>query len=213
MTALGVVTRPRRGGGPWASGGWLDAARALPSPNCDDRPDSVDVSLLVIHHISMPPARFCGDGVERLFTNRLDPAAHPAYAEVAAMRVSAHLFIRRRGELLQFVDCDRRAWHAGASCFEGRERCNDFSIGVELEGDGAHPFTKAQYRRLRQVVHWLLTRYRLRAMVGHSDIAPGRKSDPGPHFDWSRCRDALAGTGLSFPSLSSPPPSSPPRPG
>jgi N-acetyl-anhydromuramoyl-L-alanine amidase len=172
---------------------WLQAARRIESPNFDARPDPSDISLLVIHAISLPPERFSGDAVERLFTNRLDPTAHPYFAGLAGVRVSAHLFIRRRGELIQFVPFTARAWHAGASSWQGRERCNDFSIGIELEGSDHRPFTAAQMRRLRQVVAALrlafpaITQERV---VGHSDIAPGRKSDPGPFFDW----DALWGS-------------------
>jgi AmpD protein len=180
-------------------GGWLAPARRMPSANHDARPAGVPVDLLVIHYISLPPGRFSGDAVERLFTNRLEPHAHPFYAQLRGLRVSSHFFIRRRGELLQFVGADARAWHAGASQFRGRERCNDFSIGVELEGSGEVPFTDAQYRRLAELTRALLARYPLRWVAGHSDIAPGRKSDPGPHFDWSRYLSDVEGTGLVRP--------------
>jgi AmpD protein len=187
--------------GAWdpSAGGWLSAARRVPSPNADERPAGVAVDLLVIHHISLPPGRFSGDAVERLFTNRLARERDPALASLAALRVSAHLFVRRRGELLQFVDCDRRAWHAGVSQFEGRERCNDFSIGIELEGDGTHPFTAAQYRVLARVTGWLRARYPLRAVAGHSDVAPGRKVDPGPCFDWDRYLASIENSRLARP--------------
>lgn len=179
--------------------GWLREARHLPSPNHDERPPQTAVELLVVHHISLPPGRFRGDAIERLFTNRLDPAAHPAFAPLRDLRVSAHFLIRRNGALLQFVDTDRRAWHAGASSFAGRERCNDFSIGVELEGDGGHRFTAAQYRGLRRLLARLRERYPLRWVAGHSDIAPGRKYDPGPRFDWPRLLRARQAKGLAAP--------------
>ncbi len=179
--------------------GWLAGARRVPSPNFDLRPPGEVVELLVIHHISMPPGRFSGDAVERLFTNRLDARADPAFAPIAALRVSAHFLIRRRGELLQFVGCDARAWHAGESSFMGRARCNDFSIGVELEGSGERTFTQAQYRRLAQLVALLRQRYPLRWVAGHSDIAPGRKFDPGPLFDWARLEQSVSATGLTRP--------------
>jgi len=180
-------------------GGWLARARRLPSANHDARPAGVPVDLLVIHYISLPPGRFSGDAVERLFTNRLEFDAHPFYAQLRALRVSSHFFIRRRGELLQFVGADARAWHAGASQFRGRERCNDFSIGVELEGSGEVPFTDAQYRRLAELTRALVPRYPLRWVAGHSDIAPGRKSDPGPHFDWPRYLSDVETVGLVRP--------------
>lgn len=171
----------------------------MPSPNHDERPEGAAVELLVVHHISLPPGRFRGDAIERLFTNRLDAAAHPAFAPLRELRVSAHFLIRRDGELLQFVDADRRAWHAGVSQFDGRERCNDFSIGVELEGDGAHRFTASQYRALRRLVARLRERYPLRWIAGHADIAPGRKEDPGPLFDWRRAARAREARGLAAP--------------
>lgn len=167
------------------SGGWLvQGARRLPSPNFDPRPEDGAVCLIVVHAISLPPEQFGGPGVEQLFTNRLDPLEHPYYAEIAGLRVSAHFFIRRDGELIQFVSTEDRAWHAGVSCWEGRERCNDFSVGVELEGSDTQPFEVAQYRRLRELLQALKERYPIRDVVGHSDIAPGRKTDPGPYFDW-----------------------------
>lgn len=175
----------------WGAEGWWPGARRIPSPNADDRPAGLAVELLVIHYISLPPGRFSGDAVQQLFLNRLDGSSHPALADLGGLRVSSHFFIRRSGALLQFVDGDRRAWHAGQSQFEGRERCNDFSLGVELEGDGEHPFTQRQYRRLATLTAALSQRYPLRAVRGHSDIAPGRKQDPGPHFDWVRLADSL----------------------
>ena len=156
----------------------------MPSPNHDARPPGVRPELLLIHHISLPPGRFSGDAIERLFTNRLEASAHPAFASLSGLRVSAHFLIRRRGELLQFVAGDARAWHAGVSSFLGRERCNDFSIGVELEGTGEHRYTEAQYRVLASLSRALCARWPLRWVAGHSDVAPGRKSDPGIAFDW-----------------------------
>lgn len=172
--------------------GWLSGARRIPSPNCDARPAGEALSLLVVHNISLPPGEFGGPGVIELFTNRLDPAAHPYYATIRDLKVSAHFFIRRDGELIQFVPCGQRAWHAGASCWVGRERCNDFSIGVELEGTDTAPFTEAQYASLAELARVLRQAYpSLLNVAGHSDIAPGRKTDPGPHFDWRKFR-ALA---------------------
>ncbi|MEW6132858.1 MAG: 1,6-anhydro-N-acetylmuramyl-L-alanine amidase AmpD [Pseudomonadota bacterium] len=170
--------------------GWLDEARKLPSPNCDARPGDEAPSLIVIHNISLPPGEFGGAAVEELFTNRLDWDAHPYYQGIRGLKVSAHFFIRRDGELIQFVPCGMRAWHAGASCWCGRERCNDFSIGIELEGTDDRPFTEAQYDRLGKLTELLKNTYPITDIVGHSDIAPGRKTDPGPHFDWARCRQS-----------------------
>lgn len=175
-------------------GDWLPGARRLPSPNCDERPTGGPVNLLVIHNISLPPDEFGGPWIEDLFLNRLDPAAHPYFADIAGLTVSAHLLIRRDGELLQFVPLNKRAWHAGASCYEGQEACNDYSIGIELEGSDHQPFTDAQYVTLAEVTRQIMARYPAIApqrIAGHSDIAPGRKTDPGPHFDWARYRRAL----------------------
>jgi AmpD protein len=166
--------------------GVVAAARQVASPNRDARPRDGDIRLIVVHGISLPPGEFGGDGVERLFTNRLDPAAHPYYAQLADLRVSAHFLIRRDGALLQFVPCAQRAWHAGVSCWNGRERCNDFSIGIELEGTDDLPYEEAQYATLAALVDALCARYPIEDIVGHSDIAPGRKTDPGPAFDWQR---------------------------
>ena len=168
--------------------GLLKSARLFASPNCDERPAGCEIELLVIHHISLPPGEFGGPGIVELFTNRLNSAAHPYYASIAGMKVSAHFLIRRDGRLCQFVPCGERAWHAGESSWRGRAQCNDFSIGVELEGTGDAPFTAAQYRQLARLTRALEARYPIRDIVGHSDIAPGRKSDPGPHFDWARYR-------------------------
>ena len=187
------------GSGPPPDPGWLAGAARIPSPNHDARPASVAVDLLVIHYISLPPDRFGGDAIARLFTNTLDCGAHPYFAQLRGLRVSSHFLIRRRGQLVQFVDCDARAWHAGQSSFMGRERCNDFSIGVELEGSGTVPFTAAQYRRLAALTAKLGRRYPLRWVAGHSDIAPGRKPDPGPLFDWDRYLASVRPTGLVRP--------------
>jgi AmpD protein len=167
--------------------GFVPAARQIRSPNFDARPTGEAISLIVIHGISLPPGVFGGDGVQRLFTNTLDEAAHPFYATIARLRVSSHFFIRRGGGLVQFVSCNDRAWHAGASSWRGRERCNDFSIGIELEGTDDVAYTGPQYDKLAPLLHALKRRYpSIGAAVGHSDVAPGRKTDPGPAFDWDR---------------------------
>lgn len=166
--------------------GWLEGARRVPSANCDARPAGEAVRLVVIHNISLPPGEFGGSGVEALFTNRLDAEEHPYYAGIRDLRVSAHFFIRRDGELVQFVPCGLRAWHAGASSWRGRQRCNDFSIGIELEGSDELPFSDAQYAALNRLLAVLAGRYAIEGLAGHADIAPGRKTDPGPHFDWKR---------------------------
>lgn len=164
-------------------------ARYLASPNCDDRPPGVAVELVVVHAISLPPGEFGGAAIIDLFLNRLDTRAHPYFATIADLRVSAHFLIRRDGELIQFVPCTRRAWHAGASLWRGRERCNDFSIGIELEGTDEDPFERAQYVRLAAVTRILRRAYPIADITGHSDIAPGRKTDPGPCFDWHLFRE------------------------
>lgn len=171
--------------------GLADEALYAASPNCDDRPPDAVIELLIIHNISLPPGVFDGAAVTDLFMNRLDPAAHPYFATIAGLRVSAHFFIRRDGALLQFVPCALRAWHAGQSSWCGRERCNDYSIGIELEGTDELAFSDAQYEQLGALARALHARYPITASVGHSDIAPGRKTDPGPHFDWPRYRASL----------------------
>lgn len=168
--------------------GWLPGVRHRPSPNHGERPAGGEVSLLVIHNISLPPDEFGGDAVERFFLNELDPNAHPYFATIAELRVSAHFFVRRDGEMVQFVACDRRAWHAGQSAWRGRGNCNDYSLGVELEGSDSQPFTPAQYAALWALIDALRERYPLRAVAGHCHVAPGRKTDPGPHFDWAALR-------------------------
>jgi len=175
--------------------GLLPEARQAPSPNCDERPEGVSIDLLVIHNISLPPNQFGGPWIEALFQNRLEPDAHPYFAHIANVRVSAHLLIRRDGELIQFVDLRRRAWHAGRSCFGGRSQCNDFSIGIELEGADDFAFSGAQYVCVANVTRAILRRFPAitpERIIGHSDIAPGRKTDPGPAFDWARYRAMIA---------------------
>ncbi len=167
--------------------GWITTAQQIHSPNYDNRaePARGKVSLIVIHYISLPAEHFVGDAIERLFTNRLradDP--NTDLASLSALKVSAHFVIRRHGQLIQFVSCDNRAWHAGVSSFAGRERCNDFSIGIELEGSSHRPFTQSQYRVLLKLIGALRNSYGIQALAGHCDIAPGRKEDPGPLFDW-----------------------------
>ena len=173
--------------------GWLSPVTRLPSPHHNARPQG-DVSLLVIHGISLPPGEFGGPWIGDLFLGRLDPEAHPYFAEIASLQVSAHCLIRRDGELVQFVSFDERAWHAGVSEFAGRAACNDFSIGIELEGTDASGYTEAQYRKLSAVSRCLMHHYpdiTPERIVGHSDIAPGRKTDPGSGFDWALYRAML----------------------
>jgi AmpD protein len=170
--------------------------REVRSPNQDERPPGVEISLVVLHAISLPPGQFGGDAIERLFTNRLDPAAHPYFATIAHLRVSSHFLVRRDGALVRFVPVERRAWHAGASSWRGRSRCNDFSVGVELEGADDAPFEDAQYAALAALLAQLRAELPLRAIAGHSEIAPGRKTDPGPRFDWQRLLLDLASNRL-----------------
>jgi AmpD protein len=166
----------------------------VPSPNCDPRPQGVDIELVVIHGISLPPGHFGGPYIEQLFTNSLDEKAHPYFAQIADLRVSAHLLIRRNGDLVQFVPFNLRAWHAGVSSWGGRSRCNDFSIGIELEGTDTVPYTDQQYATLNAVLETLQAHYPIKGVAGHCHIAPGRKLDPGPSFDWDR----LEGVPLKF---------------
>jgi AmpD protein len=166
--------------------GYATAARRIRSSNHDARPPGMPIDLVVVHGISLPPGKFGGDAIARLFTNTLDPNAHPSFAAIAELRVSAHFLIRRDGELVQFVGCNDRAWHAGVSSWKGRERCNDFSIGIELEGTDDQPYAAAQYTMLARLVRALRRVYPIADLVGHSDIAPGRKTDPGQAFDWAR---------------------------
>ncbi len=170
----------------------LAGARFVASPNCDARPSGAAVTLLVVHAISLPRGHYAGDAVERLFTNCLDPAAHPTFAELRGLRVSAHFLLRRSGELVQFVPMQLRAWHAGASRWRGRAQCNDFSIGVELEGVDDDVFDARQYAALAALVRVLRVALPIREVAAHSDIAPGRKADPGTAFDWPLLFDCLA---------------------
>ncbi len=165
--------------------GWLGGVRHEPSPNSDARPPAV-VDLLVIHNISLPPGEFGSGDVFALFGNRLDAARHPFYREIAGLRVSAHFVVERDGRITQCVSILDRAWHAGVSSWRGRERCNDFSVGIELEGTDESSFTDAQYVALNHLAAQLVAALPLRGAAGHSDIAPGRKTDPGPCFDWGR---------------------------
>jgi N-acetyl-anhydromuramoyl-L-alanine amidase len=185
-------------GSAWSEG-WLRAARAVPSPNFGPRPGGERPSLVVLHSISLPAGVFGGPEIEALFTNGLDCSAHPDFEALRGLEVSAHFLIRRDGELLQFVSADERAWHAGRSSFRGRERCNDFSIGIELEGLEGGVFEDVQYAVLRRLMLDLGERYALDAVVGHEHIAPGRKADPGPGFDWQRLQRALGWEARLFP--------------
>jgi AmpD protein len=166
--------------------GRLDGVHRIASENCDARPADCAIELIVIHNISLPPGEFGGPGIIELFTNRLDPNAHPYYREIAGHKVSSHFLIRRDGEIIQFVPCGKRAWHAGESSWLRRSHCNDFSVGIELEGADDLPFEDVQYEKLTELVRALKEKYPIADIVGHSDIAPGRKTDPGPYFDWGR---------------------------
>lgn len=168
--------------------GLINSARFVASPNYDLRPEGSAVELIVIHNISLPPQQYGGPGIEQLFTNCLNAAEHPYYAGIAHLKVSAHFLIRRDGELVQFVNTHQRAWHAGISSWNGRERCNDFSIGIELEGSDFEAFTEPQYLTLLPLLATLQAGYPIKAITGHSDIAPARKTDPGPFFDWARIK-------------------------
>lgn len=183
--------------------GWWSAARAVPSPNFGPRPAGSAVSLVVLHSISLPAGEYGGDAIEKLFTNRLEFDSHPSFEALRGLEVSAHFVIRRDGELLQFVSCDARAWHAGRSVWRGRDGCNDWSIGIELEGLEGHAFEAAQYDRLAPLVRALTRRYPIAEVVGHEHIAPDRKRDPGPGFDWARLARRLRGTGARVPFASS----------
>ena len=166
--------------------GLVEGVRYAASPNCDARPVDAQIELIVIRNISLPPGEFGGPAIIDFFLNHLEPAAHAYYAGIANLRVSAHFLVRRDGEVIQFVSCAQRAWHAGVSQWRGRERCNDFSVGIELEGTDEIPFEDAQYARLTSLIAALKAQYPIVAVTGHSDIAPGRKTDPGPAFVWDR---------------------------
>lgn len=169
----------------------MSGVRRIVSPNCDARPPGMPVELLVIHNISLPPRRFGGDEIAHLFTNTLDIETHPFFSQLRGLKVSAHFLIRRDGGIIQFVACGKRAWHAGVSRWQGRTACNDFSIGIELEGSDEEPFESRQYIALTRLIRLLKRAYPIRAIVGHADIAPERKTDPGPYFDWGRYTKAL----------------------
>lgn len=192
------AARAQRGASSGWRDGWLADAERRESPNFGPRPAGVPVDLIVVHSISLPPGEYGGDAVERLFCNTLDPSAHPAFAALRGLRVSAHFLVRRDGTLLQFVSCGERAWHAGASTWRGRRDCNDFSIGVELEGLEGDPFEAAQYERLARIVGQCASHYPIAAVAGHEHIAPGRKGDPGAAFDWDRVRQLVSSLRLEW---------------
>lgn len=174
---------------------YLLEARQVPSPNCDERPDDCEISLLVVHGISLPPGQYGGSEIDRFFTNTLDAGAHPYFAKIADLKVSSHLLVRRDGEVVQYVPFQKRAWHAGKSNYQGRVACNDFSIGIELEGLDDVPYTDVQYTVLVAVVKVLIDAYpglSANCLIGHCDIAPQRKTDPGPAFDWQRLRQQIS---------------------
>jgi AmpD protein len=172
------------------SQGFINHAKQVCSPNFDARPcpDTVapEISMIVIHNISLPPNQYGGNGIGELFTNTLNPDEHPYYTQIYTHKVSSHFLIRRDGELVQFVSCLQRAWHAGVSNWLGRERCNDFSVGIEMEGSDFETFEPAQYNSLQLLIKILKQTYPIQHIVGHSDIAPGRKTDPGPYFEWAK---------------------------
>ena len=180
-------------------GGWSGSARRCESPNFGARPTGASIDLVLIHSISLPPGEYGGDAIERLFTNTLDWEAHPYYETIRGLRVSSHFVVRRSGELLQFVSCDDRAWHAGASSWRGRSDCNDYSIGVELEGLEGSGFEAAQYKRLTALIKTLARHYPVRMVAGHEHVAPGRKHDPGAGFEWPRLMATLAWPPTRFP--------------
>lgn len=180
--------------------GWYEAATHLPSPNFGPRPAGMPVDLIVLHSISLPPGIYGGDEVQQLFTNRLDWNAHPYFGQIRGMEVSAHFYVRRDGTLWQFVSCDERAWHAGASSWRGRSNCNDFSIGIELEGLEGDTFEPAQYETLAQLCPAIAVNYPINGIARHSDIAPGRKIDPGPGLDWNLLLTRLDWSSKATPS-------------
>jgi N-acetyl-anhydromuramoyl-L-alanine amidase len=185
----------------WRTGGWFGPARAVASPNCNARPSGVQVELALIHSISLPPGRYDGEAIERLFQNRLDEVAdaHPYFARLRGVRVSSHFLVRRDGTLVQFVGCDDRAWHAGESQWRGRPACNDYSVGIELEGLEGLCFEPSQYDALLVLLRALAAHYPIAGIAGHEHVAPGRKRDPGPGFDWRRVRAGLAWPARYFP--------------
>jgi N-acetyl-anhydromuramoyl-L-alanine amidase len=180
--------------------GWWAYARHRPSPNAGPRPAAAVVDLVVLHSISLPPGVYGGDAIGRLFTNQLDWTAHPYFEQIRGLLVSAHFVIDRRGRITQFVSCDQRAWHAGTSHWQGRDNCNDFSIGIELEGLEGDTFEPAQYRSLTHLLRSLRRQHGVRAVVGHEHVAPGRKADPGPGFEWGYLRQCLGWGDQCFPA-------------
>ena len=180
----------------WLPDGWLAGIEHRPSPNFGERPPGAEVSLVVLHNISLPPDEFTGEWVEDFFLNRLDPAVHPYFSTISGVEVSAHFYIRRDGRVIQFVGCDKRAWHAGRSSWLGRENCNDWSIGIELEGCDSKAFSEAQYDALWPLLKAIVRHYPVTDLAGHSDVAPGRKTDPGPYFDWAAVHARLPGLRL-----------------
>ena len=184
--------------GLWQAG-WYRFAKALPSPNFGERPEGAQVDLIVLHSISLPPGRYGGDEVQRLFTNRLDWDAHPYFQRIRGTEVSSHFYVRRDGELWQFVSCDARAWHAGASTWRGRTNCNDDSIGIELEGLEGEHFEDAQYETLAKLCPAIAQCYAIGFIAGHEHVAPGRKIDPGPGFSWPRLQERIGWPASMFP--------------
>jgi len=189
---------PAQDGSTWKQG-WYGYAKRLDSPNFGPRPTDASIDLVVLHSISLPPGVYGGDSVARLFTNCLDWDAHPYFQSIRGIQVSAHFFIDRSGELWQFVSCDARAWHAGVSSFRGRDNCNDYSIGIELEGLEGGNFEPQQYFCLRKLLSAVARAYPLRFVFGHSDVAPGRKTDPGDGFEWGRLADVAVDIGVKLP--------------
>jgi len=190
-----VMSNPETGLPDW-NGGWYREAQHCASPNFGPRPPGVDIDLVVLHSISLPPGEFGGREVQQLFTNQLDWDAHPYFQQIRGLQVSAHFYIQRNGTLWQFVSCDDRAWHAGQSRHRDRDNCNDFSIGIELEGLEGDPFEPAQYTALLKLLPALALNYPVRYVAGHEHIAPGRKADPGAGFDWAFC-NVVRAWGLS----------------
>ena len=192
------LPEPAHQAAPWIDG-WYQIAHRLPSPNCGARPIATEVDLIVLHSISLPPGQYGGDNVQRLFTNRLDWNAHPYFKSIQDLQVSSHFYIRRDGELWQFVSANQRAWNAGVSSYRGRTDCNDRSIGIELEGAEDERFEDHQYDALAGLCRAILQRYPIKDIAGHEHIAPGRKTDPGPGFDWPRLQQSVALAAQCFP--------------
>lgn len=192
------MNRPPEATALW-SGGWYRFARRLESPNFGPRPPDAQVHLVVLHSISLPPGRYGGDEVQALFTNQLDWDAHPYFQSIRGLQVSSHFYVRRGGQLWQFVSCDQRAWHAGTSHWRGRDNCNDFSVGIELEGLEGDVFEPAQYEAVASLCAALAQHYPVQAVAGHEHVAPGRKQDPGRGFDWAQLRRSLAWDANAFP--------------